>query len=176
MMSKRTSAAEAPATSPWTRSRSRPAPARCSPSPGRAARARPRSPGCCCVSTTRTALPDGYRTQVGERGRLLSGGQRQRIALARAVLRDAPVLILDEPTAGLDPVSARALMPLLGTAMAGRTIIVITHDPALAAAADDILHISGTVRPADPAVIEGAQRAASRTQALAGVASGGGSA
>ncbi len=97
-----------------------------------------------------TSLPDGYRTQVGERGRLLSGGQRQRIALARAVLRDAPVLILDEPTAGLDPASAGALMPLLRSAMAGRTIIVITHDRALAAAADDILHIPGPVAPADP--------------------------
>ena len=90
-----------------------------------------------------TALPDGYGTHVGERGRLLSGGQRQRIALARAVLRDAPVLILDEPTTGLDPDSARALMPLLRTTLADRTIIVITHDRAVAAAADDILHITG---------------------------------
>jgi ATP-binding cassette, subfamily B, bacterial len=90
------------------------------------------------------ALPGGYETQVGARGRLVSGGQRQRIALARAVLRDAPVLVLDEPTTGLDPASTSRLLPLLSTAMAGRTIIVITHDHALAAAAGDILTIGFT--------------------------------
>lgn len=95
-----------------------------------------------------TALRDGYGTQVGERGRLLSGGQRQRIALARAILRDAPVLILDEPTTGLDPGSARAFMPLLRMALADRTIIVITHDHAVAAAADDVLPLAGPVTPA----------------------------
>jgi ATP-binding cassette, subfamily B, bacterial len=86
-----------------------------------------------------TGLPDGYLTPVGERGRLLSGGQRQRIALARAVLRDAPVLILDEPTAGLDPASAGRLMPRLRAAMGDRAVILITHDQALAAEADDVL-------------------------------------
>lgn len=86
-----------------------------------------------------TGLPDGYLTSVGERGRLLSGGQRQRIALARAVLRDAPVLVLDEPTTGLDPASAGQLMPRLRAAMGDRTVILITHDQALAADADDIL-------------------------------------
>ena len=95
-----------------------------------------------------TALPDGYGTQVGERGRLLSGGQRQRIALARAVLRDTPVLIMDEPTTGLDPASAVALMPLLRTTMADRTIIVITHDHGVAASADDILPLPGPQVPA----------------------------
>jgi ATP-binding cassette subfamily B protein len=88
-----------------------------------------------------TALPRGYDSPVGERGRLLSGGQRQRIAIARAVLRDAPVLILDEPTTGLDPAGARRLLGLLGKAMAGRTTILITHDLAVAAAADDVLAI-----------------------------------
>jgi ATP-binding cassette subfamily B protein len=88
-----------------------------------------------------TALPEGYDTPVGQRGRLLSGGQRQRIAIARAILRDAPVLILDEPTTGLDPAGARRLLGLLGKAMAGRTTILITHDLALAAAADDVLAI-----------------------------------
>jgi ATP-binding cassette subfamily B protein len=115
-----------------------------------------------------TALPDGYRTQLGERGRLLSGGQRQRIVLARAVLRDAPVLILDEPTTGLDPASARALMPLLGTAMVGRTIIVITHDHALAAAADSILHITGPVALTGSAGRARAQRAAADGNAARG--------
>jgi ATP-binding cassette, subfamily B, bacterial len=88
-----------------------------------------------------TALPDGYDSHVGERGRMLSGGQRQRIAIARAILRDAPVLILDEPTTGLDPAGARRLLGLLGPVMAGRTTILITHDMALAAAAGDVLVI-----------------------------------
>ncbi len=86
-----------------------------------------------------TGLPDGYLTPVGERGRLLSGGQRQRIALARAVLRDAPVLVLDEPTAGLDPASVGRLMPRLRAAMGDRAVILMTHNQALAAEADDVL-------------------------------------
>ena len=89
-----------------------------------------------------TALPEGYDTQVGQRGRLLSGGQRQRIAFARAILRDAPVLVLDEPTAGLDRSSARAVRDLLAAAAAaGRTVIVITHNPELAAAADAVVTV-----------------------------------
>jgi ATP-binding cassette subfamily B protein len=90
-----------------------------------------------------TALPHGYHTPVGQRGRLLSGGQRQRITIARAILRDAPVLILDEPTTGLDPGSARRLLSSLRAAMAGRTTILITHDRSLAAVADDVLSLSG---------------------------------
>jgi ATP-binding cassette, subfamily B, bacterial len=87
-----------------------------------------------------TALPDDYDTQVGQRGRLLSGGQRQRIAFARAILCDAPVLVLDQPTIGLDHSSARAVRELLATAAAvGRTVIVITHDAGLAAAADAVV-------------------------------------
>ena len=89
------------------------------------------------------ALPDGYGTSVGQRGRMLSGGQRQRIAIARALLRDAPVLILDEPTTGLDPAAARQLADLLRVAGAGHTTIVITHDPGLAATADEVLTIGG---------------------------------
>ncbi|GLW97029.1 ABC transporter ATP-binding protein [Microtetraspora sp. NBRC 16547] len=73
-------------------------------------------------------LPEGYDTQIGQRGRLLSGGQRQRIAIARAILRDAPVLILDEPMTGLDAATAARIMELLGRLMAGRTTILITHD------------------------------------------------
>ncbi len=90
-----------------------------------------------------TALAHGYNTPVGQRGRLLSGGQRQRIAIARAILRDAPILILDEPTTGLDPGSARNLLTSLRAAIAGRTTIVITHDQALAAAADDAISLNG---------------------------------
>ncbi|WP_245647163.1 ABC transporter ATP-binding protein [Microtetraspora niveoalba] len=73
-------------------------------------------------------LPEGYDTPIGQRGRLLSGGQRQRIAIARAVLRDAPVLILDEPMTGLDPETAARIMELLRRLMDGRTTILITHD------------------------------------------------
>jgi ATP-binding cassette subfamily C protein CydD len=73
------------------------------------------------------ALPDGYASGVGERGLRLSAGQRQKIALARAFLRDAPLLLLDEPTAHLDPVSAGQVRQSLATLMAGRTVIHVTH-------------------------------------------------
>lgn len=75
------------------------------------------------------ALPQGYDTRVGQRGRSLSGGQRQRIAVARALLRDAPVLFLDEPTTGLDADTSRRLMAAVAQHRAGRTVIVATHDP-----------------------------------------------
>ncbi len=73
------------------------------------------------------AMPDGYDTMVGERGVTLSGGQRQRIAIARAVIRDTPILILDEPTAGLDAASEQAVMDALDKLMKGRTSVVIAH-------------------------------------------------
>jgi subfamily B ATP-binding cassette protein MsbA len=73
------------------------------------------------------AMPDGYDTMVGERGVTLSGGQRQRIAIARAVIRDTPILILDEPTAGLDAASEQAVMEALQRLMQGRTSVVIAH-------------------------------------------------
>ena len=72
-------------------------------------------------------MPDGYNTMVGERGVTLSGGQRQRIAIARAVIRDAPILILDEPTIGLDAESEDAVMEALQGLMKGRTSIIIAH-------------------------------------------------
>jgi ATP-binding cassette, subfamily B, bacterial len=72
-------------------------------------------------------LPDGYDTLVGQRGRTLSGGQCRRLAIARAMIRDAPVLLLDEPTAGLDVRSARRVMEPLRRLMAGRTTVVVSH-------------------------------------------------
>ncbi len=72
-------------------------------------------------------MPQGYATMVGERGVTLSGGQRQRIAIARAIIRNAPVLILDEPTAGLDAASEQAVIDALDRLMKGRTSVVIAH-------------------------------------------------
>ncbi|MEZ5912480.1 MAG: ABC transporter ATP-binding protein [Paracoccaceae bacterium] len=89
------------------------------------------------------ALPDGYDTVVGERGETLSGGQRQRIAIARAILRDAPILILDEPLTGLDAATATALMAELRVATRGRTTLLITHDPQCLTLADRVFHLQG---------------------------------
>jgi ATP-binding cassette subfamily B protein len=75
-----------------------------------------------------TELPDGYNTVLGSRGNTLSGGQRQRIAIARAMLRDAPIVILDEATTGLDPAGRALVEESLDTLTAGRTTITITHD------------------------------------------------
>ncbi len=72
-------------------------------------------------------LPDGLRTWIGEQGLRLSGGERQRLAIARALLKDAPLLILDEATANLDPLTERALLATLSTLMQGRTTLMITH-------------------------------------------------
>jgi ABC-type multidrug transport system fused ATPase/permease subunit len=74
------------------------------------------------------ALPRGYDTQLGQKGRRLSGGQRQRIAIARAMIRQAPILILDEPTTGLDADSGRRILDPLRRLMQGRTTIVISHN------------------------------------------------
>jgi len=74
------------------------------------------------------ALPEGYETLIGQKGRLLSEGQRQRVAIARAMIRDAPILVLDEPTTGLDAKSTETVMEPLGRLMEGRTTIVISHN------------------------------------------------
>ncbi len=84
-------------------------------------------------------LPDGYDTQIDPGTARLSGGQLQRLAIARAILRDAPVLVLDEPTTGLDAMAARRVVKPLRRLMTGRTTIMITHDLNLAPDADRIL-------------------------------------
>lgn len=92
------------------------------------------------------ALPQGYATRVGQRGRSLSGGQRQRIALARALLRDSRVLVLDEPTTGLDADSSRRFVETLTSTDRNRTVIVLTHDPVVAAAMDRVIHLDTPAR------------------------------
>ena len=86
-------------------------------------------------------MPDGYDTELSERATNLSGGQRQRIAIARALVRDAPILILDEPTTGLDAESAHLVLQGLHELMKGRTTIIITHVPHLIQRADRIVVI-----------------------------------
>src|SRR5947208_3452604 len=78
-------------------------------------------------------LPQGYDTEVGERGVKLSGGQRQRIALARAFLKDSPILILDEPTSSVDGRTEAAIVDALGRLQEGRTVIIISHRPSTVA-------------------------------------------
>ncbi len=83
-------------------------------------------------------MPDGYDTMVGERGVSLSGGQRQRIAIARAVIRNTPILLLDEPTSGLDAASELAVFEALGRLMERKTCVVIAHHLATIQRADII--------------------------------------
>jgi subfamily B ATP-binding cassette protein MsbA len=86
-----------------------------------------------------TRLPGGYDALVGERGATLSGGQRQRIGIARAFIRNAPILLLDEPTASLDPESEQLVMEGLRRLMKGRTVVMITHRLSTLRAADTIV-------------------------------------
>jgi ATP-binding cassette subfamily B protein len=89
-----------------------------------------------------SALPDGYATRLGERGVNLSHGQRQRIAIARAAIRQTPILILDEPTTGLDQRAEHLVSEALDRISVGRTTILATHDLRRAASSDDIIVLS----------------------------------
>ncbi|WP_423861357.1 ATP-binding cassette domain-containing protein, partial [Arachnia propionica] len=86
-----------------------------------------------------TALPDGYDTVLGEDGAGLSGGQRQRLSIARALLKDSPIVLLDEATAAVDPGSELAINQGISRLLTGRTVIVVAHQLQTIAAADQIL-------------------------------------
>ncbi len=96
-----------------------------------------------------TELPAGYGTEIGERGYSLSGGQRQRIAIARAILADPRVLILDDATSAVDPTKEHEIRDALGVVMRNRTTIVIAHRPATIALADRVVLIDGARVAAD---------------------------
>ena len=90
-------------------------------------------------------LPQGYDTVIGERGDTLSGGQRQRIAIARAIIRDAPILLLDEPSAALDPQSEELVFQGLARLLEGKTSITIAHRLATVRRADVIFVLNDGV-------------------------------
>lgn len=91
------------------------------------------------LHATISALPRGYDTRIGENGVRLSGGERQRLAIARAVIKDAPILILDEATANLDTETEQRILDRIAEFMAERTTLLITHRPSVAARTDRIL-------------------------------------
>jgi ATP-binding cassette, subfamily C, bacterial CydD len=88
-------------------------------------------------------LPGGYQADLGERALRLSAGQRQKIALARALLRDAPLLLLDEPTAHLDPASAREFWAVIETVLADRTVILVSHGRGWSGVASRVVRLDG---------------------------------
>src|SRR6202011_4009902 len=92
-----------------------------------------------------TRMPNGYDAMVGDRGATLSGGQRQRIGIARALIRDNPILILDEPTAALDAESEELVIDALERLMQGRTVITIAHRLSTLRNADKIIVIKDGV-------------------------------
>ena len=86
-----------------------------------------------------SSLPEGYGATIGERGVTLSGGQRQRLAIARALVKDAPIVLLDEPTASLDPASEELVLEALEQLLRGRTAMIVAHRPATLRLADDVV-------------------------------------
>jgi len=109
-----------------------------------------------------TALPDGYATRIGTDGHRLSGGERRRLAIARAIIKDAPVLVLDEATADLDAITEERLVAALRPFIAGRTTLVIGHRPALVNVANVVVELRGgrlrTIRagPVEPGRVQSA--------------------
>jgi ABC-type multidrug transport system fused ATPase/permease subunit len=101
----------------------------------------------CLVDDFALSLPEGYDTAVGESGVQLSGGERQRVALARAVAGGAPVLLLDEPTTGLDGDARARVIDAITRAGEGRSVLIVTHDLDLALRADRIVDISVGEQP-----------------------------
>lgn len=98
-------------------------------------------------------LPDGFDTLVGERGMRLSGGERQRISIARAFLKDAPILILDEPTSSVDTTTETEIMAAMESAVRGRTSLIITHRLTMLKDCDTLLRIeNGRLRDVPPTV------------------------
>jgi ATP-binding cassette subfamily C protein CydCD len=89
-------------------------------------------------------LPRGIETLLGEGGAGLSAGERQRLALARAFLRNAPLLLLDEPTAGLDGDTERDVLTAVRSLARGRTVVLVAHRPALLALADRVVEMAAT--------------------------------
>jgi ATP-binding cassette subfamily B protein len=85
------------------------------------------------------ALPDGYNTMLGENGATLSGGERQRISIARALLKNAPIVLLDEATASLDPENEASIQQAISALIEGRTVLVIAHRLRAIAGADNII-------------------------------------
>ncbi len=88
-----------------------------------------------------TRLPKGYETRVGEAGNRLSGGERQRIAFARAMLRDSPIILLDEPTSSLDAESEAKVQEAMSRLLTGRTVVMIAHRLATVQRADKICYM-----------------------------------
>jgi ATP-binding cassette subfamily C protein CydD len=103
------------------------------------------------LTETIAAAPAGLETPVGERGLLLSTGQRQRVAIARALLRDPALLLLDEPGAHLDAATAREVIANLRRYASGRTLIIVTHNPAWTVGADRVVHLTAGRLVPEPA-------------------------
>jgi ATP-binding cassette subfamily B protein len=119
------------------------------------------------VSMFASQLPSRYRTAVGEHGRLLSGGQQRRIALARALLCDTPLLLLDEPTVGLDPAAEAEVINSVLAVARGKTLLLVTHNPKLAELADDVIRLdNGQVADANQSAADKASFRHERAAAL----------
>jgi ABC-type multidrug transport system fused ATPase/permease subunit len=103
-------------------------------------------------------LPEGLDTLVGENGLTLSGGERQRLALARVLLKDAPIIVLDEPTANLDAATEARLMDNLIPCFSGRTVLLISHRPSVVRRAGSVVVLQGGRANNAPAETQASRR------------------